>query len=91
MPLFGNRALQIQPSWDEVIRVHHGSYSNMIGVLVRRETEAGQGKRPRGDRGREWGKTSKSRRTPRTAGQTQKVEETKALSPIQGLKGAWSS
>ena len=46
--------------------MHHGSYSNMVGVLVRRETDGGQGKRSRDDRGGEWGNTSKSHGTPRT-------------------------
>lgn len=46
--------------------MHHGSYSNTTGVLVRRETDMGQGKRPCDDRGGEWGNTSKSHRTPRT-------------------------
>lgn len=54
----------------------------MIGVFVRKETDGGQGKRPRDDRGREWGDTSKSHRTPRTAGQTQKMEKAKKLSPL---------
>lgn len=64
------------------MRMHHGSYSNMIGVFVRRETDGGQGKRPRDDRGREWVNTSKSHRTPRTAGQTQKMEKAKKLCPL---------
>ena len=54
----------------------------MIGVFVRRETDGGQGKRPCDDRGREWVNTSKSHRTPRTAGQTQKMEKAKKLSPL---------
>ena len=60
----------------------------MTGVLLRRPGEDTEGRRPGGDRGRDWSDVSASQGTPLTAGSHQELGSGKGEFPPGTLTGS---